>query len=154
MSAEKFYTPVEGEFKFIDQVSDDVFNQKMLGDGVSVVPVDDKVDVCAPCNGKILVLHDSKHAIALQSDNGVEILIHVGLDTVKLKGEGFEAYVEVGDTVKQGDKLLTVDFSLIKEKIPSTEIIVIATNLDEGRTLKLHEHKSVSYNDILFEVTS
>ena len=85
----------------------------MLGQGVAVIPSEGKI--YAPADGEIAMVFDTLHAVSMTADNGVEILIHVGLDTVELKGNGFEGHVKAGDKVKKGDLLLTVDLEAVKE---------------------------------------
>ncbi|MGV2913152.1 PTS sugar transporter subunit IIA, partial [Bacillus safensis] len=91
----------------------------------------------SPVRGKILNVFPTKHAIGLQSDGGLEILIHFGIDTVGLKGEGFEAFVQEGDQVEIGQKLLEVDIDKIKSEVPSLMTPIVFTNLSEGQFIDL-----------------
>lgn len=120
--------PVDGEIVELDEVPDDVFAGKMLGDGFAVKPTGN--EVYAPVDGEIKVLFPSKHAVAIVTDDGLEVLVHVGIDTVKLNGEGFTAHVKQEDKVKKGDLLLTFDPEIIKEKAKSTITPVIITNMN------------------------
>jgi len=120
--------PIQGEVTKLDEVPDEVFAGKMLGDGFAVRPFDNKV--YAPVNGVIRLIFPTKHAVVIKTDEGIEILVHVGIDTVKLGGEGFEAHVQKGDTVKRGDLLLTFDQKLVEKKVKSLISPVIITNMD------------------------
>ena len=104
--------PIEGTVCVITEVNDPVFQQKIVGDGVAILPC--KGRVVAPADGVVSLLFETKHAISLQLVKGVELLIHVGLDTVKLQGEFFKAYVGTGDPIQAGDLLLEFDIEKIK----------------------------------------
>ncbi|TYR79748.1 PTS N-acetyl glucosamine transporter subunit IIABC [Priestia megaterium] len=132
---DEFVLPFEGVVKPIDQVSDEVFSAKMMGDGFAIDPINDTL--ISPVDGEVISIFPTKHAIGLRADNGLEILIHVGIDTVKLNGEGFTAFVEEGQRVEKGTKLLQVDLDYVKEHAPSIVTPVIFTNLPEGTELKL-----------------
>jgi PTS system, glucose subfamily, IIA component len=120
--------PIKGEVISLDKVPDEVFSGKMLGDGFAVRPLDNKV--YAPVSGVIRVLFPTKHAVAIKTDEGIEVLVHIGIDTVKLGGEGFEVYVQKGDSVKRGDLLITFDKNIVEKKVKSLISPVIITNMD------------------------
>lgn len=123
------YRPVKGKIIDISEVEDNMFSDKMMGDGVAIEP--ESNDILAPCDGKVLLVPKTLHAVALESYNGAEILIHIGIDTVELKGQGFTSHVNAGDAVKKGDKLISFDREyIISEGKPLTTPIVI-TNADE-----------------------
>ncbi|GGJ26832.1 glucose-specific PTS transporter subunit IIBC [Deinococcus roseus] len=127
-------SPMRGRILPLAQVPDDVFSQKLMGDGFAIDPIDGSV--YAPCDGTIEALFPTMHAVALLGDSGHEILIHVGIDTVHLGGEGFSAQVKQGDRVKAGDLLLSVNLPLIRDKVPSLITPVVFTNLlPENRVL-------------------
>lgn len=136
------YAPTNGELVPLEEVPDPVFSQKMMGDGIAIKPSNEIV--VAPVQGKVIQLFHTKHAIGIQAANGAEILIHIGLDTVNLDGEGFRAHVQEGDTVNQGDKLITFDREVIKEKAKSTIIPVIITNTDEMREISSNDKSKVT----------
>ena len=117
--------PLSGTLVPIEESPDPVFAQKMVGDGVAINPTGS--EVVAPCAGTVSQIHDAKHAVAVKADNGVEVLIHVGIDTVMLKGEGFEAKVKVGDKVSAGQPLLSFDAELVGSKAPSLQTAVMVT---------------------------
>lgn len=144
------YAPLTGEVTPLSEVPDQVFSEKMMGDGIAIKP--SQGEVRAPFNGKVQMIFPTKHAIGLVSDSGLELLIHIGLDTVKLNGEGFTLHVEEGQEVKQGDLLINFDLDYIRNHAKSdiTPIIVTQgniTNLD----FKQGEHGNISFGDQLFE---
>jgi PTS system beta-glucosides-specific IIC component len=106
-------SPIRGEVREITQVNDATFRDKLLGEGVAIMPETGRV--VAPVNGTIAILFETKHACTIVSDQGAEILIHIGLDTVNLKGKYYKAYVKDGDSVKAGDLILEFDIAKIKE---------------------------------------
>ncbi|HZH61671.1 MAG TPA: glucose PTS transporter subunit IIA, partial [Metabacillus sp.] len=142
---ETFVAPLTGEIKEITEVPDQVFSGKMMGDGFAILPTNGTV--VSPVNGKILNVFPTKHAIGIQSDSGKEILIHFGIDTVNLKGEGFEAFVQEGDIVEQGQKLLEVNLDFVKENAPSVMTPIVFTNLKEGQSVKLQAQGNVAAKD-------
>ena len=106
-------SPISGTAADLVTAPDEAFAQKMMGDGAVVTPEDPYV--YAPEDGEVAFVFDTKHAISMQTDNGAELIIHIGLDTVQLKGQYFDAHVAAGDKVKQGDLLLDFDIDKIKE---------------------------------------
>ncbi|MBN8210386.1 PTS glucose transporter subunit IIA [Bacillus sp. NTK071] len=130
---EVIYAPLNGKVVELETVPDPTFSQKMMGDGVAIEPTDGKV--VSPVNGKVIQFFHTKHAVGIESESGLEILIHVGLETVGMGGEGFEGHVKEGDKVKVGDPLITVDLDLVKEKASSTITPVIITNADVLETV-------------------
>jgi glucose PTS system EIICBA or EIICB component len=128
------YNPIEGEIISLDKVPDDVFSGKLLGDGFGIVPAEGKV--YAPADGELAVLFPTKHAVAIRTENGLEILVHVGIDTVNLNGEGFTAHKAQGDKVKKGDLLISFDKELVYEKAKSLTSAVIITNIDKVENIK------------------
>lgn len=127
-------SPIKGKIIDISEVPDVVFSEKMLGDGVAIYPIEGIV--MSPVAGEVIHVMDTKHAIGLKSANGVEILIHVGIDTVDMKGEGFEVHVSEGDKVKLGDILLTFNLDKVKEKAKSTITPIVITNMDSIKGLE------------------
>ncbi|WP_223703027.1 PTS sugar transporter subunit IIA [Sutcliffiella deserti] len=131
--------PISGKVISLEEVPDPVFSEKMMGDGVAIEPTEGTV--VSPVNGEIIQFSPTKHAIGIRSETGVEILIHVGLETVGMKGEGFEGLVKVGDKVTAGTRLLSFDVDLIKEKAQSIVTPLIITNGDILETLSKHDVK-------------
>lgn len=142
---EVFVSPITGEIKPISEVPDPVFSGKMMGDGFAIVPTHGTI--VSPVDGKIVNLFPTKHAIGIESDAGREILIHVGIDTVKLEGKGFEALVAQDDKVVKGQPLLNVDLDYVKEHAPSIITPIIFTNLQEGETVNLTKQGTVEIGD-------
>lgn len=110
--AEVIGAPIEGEAVAISEVSDPTFGQEIIGKGMAIKPAVGKV--VAPVDGTVAMLFETKHAVAVTSEAGTEILIHIGLDTVTLKGEHFTAHVQAGQKVKAGDLLIEFDIEAIK----------------------------------------
>ncbi len=106
-------SPMEGEVFPLSQVNDPVFRDKIVGDGVAILP--SKGRVLAPADGTIAMLFETKHAVSIKTEQGIELLIHIGLDTVNLKGQFFTAHVSAGDMVKTGDLLVEFDMAGIRE---------------------------------------
>lgn len=127
--AEKVYQPMEGKVIDLSQVKDDMFSQKVLGDGVAIEPT--KGELVAPCDGTIKMVFETKHAIGMETSNGTELLFHVGMNTVELEGKYFDAHVKPGDVVKKGDVLLTVDLESIKKEGYDCTTPVIVTNTND-----------------------
>lgn len=125
---ETIFAPLSGKTTPLENVPDPTFSEKMMGDGLAIEPTDGKV--VAPVDGEIILTFPTKHAVGLKSQSGVELLIHVGLETVNMDGAGFEVHVQQGDQVKVGDPLITFDLQLIKEKAASHITPVIITNQD------------------------
>ncbi|CGG49131.1 MULTISPECIES: PTS sugar transporter subunit IIA [Bacillus] len=131
---ETIVAPLTGAVKNIEEVPDPVFAGRMMGDGVAIDPTEGVV--VSPVDGEIVQLFHTKHAIGIKAKNGTEILIHVGLETVKMEGEGFETHVSEGQAVKAGDKLISFDLELIREKAKSTITPIVITNTDAAESIK------------------
>src|SRR5690606_4409069 len=137
--------PMKGEIQDISTVPDETFSQRMMGEGVVINPAEGVV--YAPCDGVIGTIFKTNHAVAIACDNGAEVLIHVGIDTVKMNGEGFKGFVKNGDRVKAGDKLIEFDLSLVKAKAKSHLTPFVVTNsadLTEVKILKNNGAHSIS----------
>ena len=128
-SAEVLVAPITGETKELADIADAAFSSGVMGKGMAIVPTEGKV--YAPADGKITAFFNTGHAIGLTTDKGAEIIIHVGMDTVKLEGKGFEPKVKQGDIVKKGDLLLEFDIDFIKGEGYSVDTPVIITNTDK-----------------------
>ncbi|TGB04015.1 glucose-specific PTS transporter subunit IIBC [Halobacillus salinus] len=141
----EFVSPIEGKVMSITEVPDQVFSGKMMGDGFAIEPQDGKI--VSPVNGKVMTVFPTKHAIGLQAENGMEILIHIGIDTVGLKGEGFTAMISEGDEVKQGQALMEVDLDFVKENAPSIVTPIVFTNLEEGQSVNVKASGHVKHSE-------
>lgn len=115
-----------GKLVKIEEVSDPVFAEKMMGDGIAIIPSEGKI--VSPVNGEVIQVFPSKHAIGIKAVNGAEILIHIGLETVSMNGEGFTTHIMEGKKVKAGDLLVTVDLNLMKEKAKDIITPLVITN--------------------------
>jgi phosphocarrier protein FPr/phosphocarrier protein len=144
--------PLSGWVASLDEAPDPVFAQRMLGDGVLIDPLGS--ELCAPCDGEIISIAASKHAIAIRADNGAEVIMHVGIDTVSLAGEGFELLVTQGARVKAGAPLLKFDLDLLARKAKSLVTPVIVTNGDQFELMNLQMGREVVVGDELFQLKS
>ncbi len=134
-------SPLTGTVIPLEQVPDPVFSQKIVGDGVAIKPTEGTL--VSPVKGKIAHLGSTYHAIGILSDDGLEILLHIGIDTVKLEGCGFTPLVAVGDRVNAGDKLIEVDLQVIEQAGYSTITPVLITNGDKVANCKHLTDKAV-----------
>jgi glucose PTS system EIICBA or EIICB component len=142
---EDIVSPVNGELVDITEVPDAVFSQKMTGDGFAFLSDDGKI--ASPVYGKVFNVFPSKHAIGIMSDGGKEVLVHIGVNTVKLKGQGFTVLVEEGDLVAAGQPIMEVDLEYVKAHAPSVMSPVIFSNLPEGSSVTLKKPGKVSIGD-------
>ncbi|HJD03847.1 MAG TPA: glucose PTS transporter subunit IIA [Candidatus Mediterraneibacter caccogallinarum] len=145
-------TPVSGTAAPITEASDEAFAGKMMGDGYIVKPEEGMT--YAPEDAEVSFVFPSKHAVGLKSSDGTEYLIHIGVDTVNLNGEGFEAFVKDGDHVKKGDRLIGFDIEYIKEHAKSDECIIVFTSLQEGEEVRLVKSGKVAKLDETAEIVS
>ena len=143
-------SPITGLAADLSTVPDEAFAGKMMGDGAAVTPED--LYVRAPEDGEVAFVFDTKHAIGFVMDSGVSMLIHVGIDTVKLNGEGFEALVESGQTVKKGDPMLKLDLEYLKAHAPSLASPVLCTELEDNQRIRLLKEGPVKAGEPLFEI--
>ncbi|WML36849.1 PTS glucose transporter subunit IIA [Clostridium sp. OS1-26] len=146
-----FYAFSEGVSVDLGDVNDEVFSQKMMGEGIAIKPSDNKI--YSPCDGTIVaVMKESKHAVGIRTEDGVEFLIHVGIDTVTLKGEGFELHCEEGKTVKKGDLLLTFDREFLKQKELDDTTMLVISEPNNHKIVSLHTKNSMKAKEsILIE---
>ena len=146
----KLYSPFQGVLKPITEAPDEAFASKAMGDGYLVMPEDGIV--VAPEDGEVMFVFPSKHAIGLKAADGTEYLLHIGVDTVKLNGEGFTVFVSDGQKIKKGDKLMEFDPAYIREHAVSDACIVIFTGLTEGESLSLEGEKQVKRLDPIGQI--
>ncbi|MBE6558133.1 MAG: PTS IIBC subunit [Ruminococcaceae bacterium] len=144
-------SPLNGKVISLDQVTDEVFSTRVLGDGCAILPEDGHL--YSPVNGRISSIAEAKHAYGFTSEDGTEILVHIGLETVALKGEGFTPHVEVGDTVKVGDLIAEVDLALLKQKEIDITTPVIITDCGEDMAVAFTE-STVKAGDPLLTLKS
>lgn len=150
LEEETILAPIKGEVKPIEESSDAAFASGALGKGVVILPEEGKV--YAPVTGTVTVLFPSLHAIGITSDAGVELLIHIGINTVQLNGEGFTAHIKQGDQIKQGQLLVEFDMNKIKEAGYSLETPVLVTNYADLKEVKNTSASSVQLQETLIEV--
>ena len=150
LEEETILSPIKGEVKSIEESSDAAFASGALGKGVVILPKEGKV--YAPVTGTVTVLFPSLHAIGITSDAGVELLIHIGINTVQLNGEGFTAHIKQGDQIKQGQLLVEFDMNKIKEAGYSLETPVLVTNYADLKEVKNTSASSVQLQETLIEV--
>ncbi|EOD01497.1 PTS system, glucose-specific component IIC / IIB / IIA [Caldisalinibacter kiritimatiensis] len=143
-------SPLTGEVIEMSQVPDETFAQKLIGDGIAINPSEGVV--YSPVDGKIAQIFNTKHAIGIVTDNGIEILIHIGIDTVKMNGEGFKSFISQGDTVKCGDKLIEFDIDLIKKKAKSVITPIVITNTAEIKGLNVIKKGKIKSGEDLLKI--
>lgn len=142
--------PVSGKCIPIEEVSDPVFSTKMMGDGFAIVPSEETV--AAPADGEIVMIPDSKHAFGLKTKSGVELLVHIGLDTVNLNGEGFTILQEQGAKVKAGTPIIRFDRKFMEEKGIDLTTMVIFTDGKDGEVSLSRYGQTVKTGDELMEL--
>ena len=144
------YAPMAGEAVAISEVPDPTFSSGAMGNGIAIKPTDGKV--CAPVNGTVDMMFDTGHAVSLVSDNGIEILIHVGLETVGLEGKPFQVKVQNGQKVKKGDILMIADLAAIEAAGLPTITPVLICNTDDYTTFNTTTGKAVTNADVVIEL--
>ena len=142
------YSPVKGKAAFITECSDPVFNQKRMGDGMVFMPEEGLI--VSPVNGPVMMVFPTKHAIGIRTEEGTELLIHMGLNTVSLEGRPFELYVGEGDTVKAGQKIARMDLKAIEAEGLSTETPVVITSM---QPVTVQNTGTVNWGDSLMTIT-
>ena len=148
-SGQLLYAPVSGRIRALTRIKDPVFSSEVLGKGCAIEP--SCGEVVAPADGIVEKIAKTHHAISLQCDNGLEVLIHVGMDTVEMNGKGFKALVKVGDKVKAGTPLLKVDLDAIRAAGHPTATAIIVTNGDDMGELKMLAEGDVLAGTPLFK---
>ncbi len=143
-------SPITGQAAMLNETPDEVFANKMLGDGAAVTPVD--ATVIAPEDGEVSFVFDTKHAIGFTTDSGVSLLIHVGIDTVKLDGNGFEVLVENGQKVKKGEPMMKLDLDFLKNNAPSVMSPVICSEMEDNQKVRVLKTGDIKAGEELFAV--
>ena len=144
------YAPMAGEAVAISEVPDPTFSSGAMGNGIAIKPTDGKV--CSPVNGTVDMMFDTGHAVSLVSDNGIEILIHVGLETVGLNGAPFQVKCQSGQKVKKGDILMIADLAAIEAAGLPTITPVLICNTDDYTTFNTTTGKAVTGADVVIEL--
>ncbi|MGN0632635.1 MAG: glucose PTS transporter subunit IIA [Oscillospiraceae bacterium] len=148
--AMSLYAHLNGKFVALEDVNDEAFSSKILGEGVAIEPQEGKL--YAPCDGKVEMVFDTKHAVNLISDGGCEILLHIGIDTVKLGGKFFEAHVSGGQEIHKGDLLISFDIEEIHKAGYQTTTPMIVCNTDDYETVEVISAEQVSAGDRIIEI--
>ena len=147
---EEVYSVADGEVIALEQVKDPVFSQKMMGDGFAVEPANG--NIVSPVSGTVSSIFPTKHALGLVTEAGLEVLVHIGLDTVSLEGKPFTVHVAEGQKVAAGDLLVTADLDAIREAGRETSTIVVFTNADAIQSVKLEQTGSLAANTVVAKV--
>lgn len=145
------YAPVSGEIIDLKNVADPVFSSEAMGKGLAIIP--SKGEIIAPLNGVITALYESKHAYGMVTDSGIELLIHIGIDTISMSGDGFESFVSKGQHVTQGEKLSTFDIEKIKKNDLDPMVMLIVTNTFKYENVSILNHGSINQNQAVLEVS-
>ncbi|WP_253198674.1 glucose PTS transporter subunit IIA [Clostridium estertheticum] len=143
-------SPVNGNVILLKDVPDKTFSDELLGKGIGVDPEDGIV--VSPVDGTVVCLFETKHAIAIKTSDGMEILIHIGIDTVKMNGEGFKSFINSGDTIKKGQKLMEFDLDLVKEKAKSPIVLLVITNSDSMKFVNQLKSGKIKQGEELMRV--
>ena len=144
------YAPFGGSAIAMEQIPDPVFSEGILGKGCGLEPAEETV--CAPFNGTVTQVIDTKHAVGVTSKDGLELLIHVGMDTVAMNGEGFTNAVREGQTVKKGDLLLTMDLEKVRAAGHPATVILAVTNSDDFAAVEAEASGKVRVGDSLLRI--
>jgi len=145
----KIYAPVDGQVVALESVEDDVFSQKMVGDGVAIIPVTGSFT--APIDGTVSKIFSTNHAYSIKSDKDLDVMVHIGLETVALEGRGFTRIAQEGDTVKAGDVIIEVDLPYIREH--AKDIITPVIVLEESDVKEIEKKLTiVKCQDKIMEV--
>lgn len=147
---EMLVAPVSGKVVSLKEVPDQTFSEELLGRGTAVDPEDGVV--VSPADGTIVHLFETKHAVAIKTESGMEILVHIGIDTVKMNGEGFKGFVKDGDVVKKGQKLVEFDLNIVKEKAASPITMLIVTNSESMKFVSPEKSGEVKNGEDLVKV--
>ena len=143
-------SPFDGNAAELETAPDEGFAGKMMGDGAVVEPTEDTVK--APVDATVSFVFPTKHAIGLETEDGMEMLLHIGIDTVKLNGEGFEVLVEEGAKVKKGDALIKIDLEYIKNHAPSLVSPILCTDLSDNQKIRMVKTGKIKAGEDLFAV--
>ena len=142
------YAPVKGKCIDITEVNDEGFSSKIMGDGVAVIPEESVIK--APADGKLTMIFETGHAFGMEADNGLELLLHIGIDTVNEKGNGFKILKKSGDAVKKGTPVVELELETLKEKYDMTTMVIVT---NEKKITKPALQKAVDENTAILEGT-
>ena len=142
------YAPFKGKCIDITEVNDEGFSSKIMGDGVAVIPEESVIK--APADGKLTMIFETGHAFGMEADNGLELLLHIGIDTVNEKGNGFKILKKSGDAVKKGTPVVELELETLKEKYDMTTMVIVT---NEKKITKPALQKAVDENTAILEGT-
>ena len=145
----EIYSPLNGKVIDLSEVPDEAFAGRLIGDGCAIDPMEGSIH--SPVDAEIDIF-DTKHAVSFELENGLEMIIHFGMDTVQLEGEGFEQKAESGEKVKAGDELVKYNLDFIAKNAKSTKTPVIINNMDEVEELQVVGEGSVKVGDLIMKV--
>lgn len=145
---QRIQAPVQGQLVSLDQINDEVFASQQMGKTLAIYPIEEQI--VSPENGQVTALYPTHHAIGLKLDNGAEILLHIGINTVELKGRGFETFVKVGERVRLGQKLLSFDKQIIQAAGYDPTVLVIVTNTAEMAIIETTKQTEITPQTNLF----
>lgn len=151
MSNLVLFAPLKGWIAPLEETPDAVFAERMLGDGLAIDPLDSTLH--APCDATVLSVHRARHAVTLRAANGAEILMHIGLETVALNGEGFEVLVQNGQTVKAGDRLISFDMDMLAQRARSLITPVVVTNPDAFHIVRRDQDREIGIGEFMMELS-
>lgn len=144
------HSPMTGKVCPITEVPDPAFAKKMIGDGIAIEPTDDAV--YAPVDGTVLSVFETEHAIVFENNEHIRLLLHIGIGSMRLQGEGFTAHVKSGQQVKEGDKLLSMDLDYIREKADALVSPIVMTTPRDSYRVRVLADNEVGVGDALFEI--
>lgn len=145
------YSPVKGTVKALSEIDDDAFSSGVLGKGIAVQPLDDVI--VAPLSGKVATVFPTKHVVCIHGNNGCELLIHIGIDTVKLKGRYFDIKVTEGQVIEAGTLIGTVQFGKLKENGYKTDVILVVTNPETYKAEGAFKGKLIDKKEVLLNIS-
>lgn len=148
----ELYAPALGKIIPITEVGDPIFAEKMMGDGYAVLP--EAKEIFAPISGTITSIFPTKHALGIETDNGLEVLVHMGINTVDLQGEPFTLYVKQAQRVERGQLLAVVDLAMLEKAGKQTDMIVVFTNSEKVESLTIEKRALVEANEVIGQVQS
>jgi len=147
----ELYNPSNGEVIPIEKVNDEVFSNKMMGDGYAVIPTSS--EVYSPLKGEIISVFPTKHAITIKTPEGLEVILHMGVDTVELEGVPFEIYVSEGEIIDRSTKIASMNLSYLEEHGKSNDIIVALTNISNFGEMELSEVGNTKSSQVIGVIT-
>ena len=149
----EIYSPISGEIIGIEDIPDEAFAKKLIGDGVGIIPADEGNTIYSPCDAKDMSIFETNHAVSFEAKNGLELIVHFGIDTVALNGKGFERIVKVAEgAVKKGEMLIKYDLEYIKQNAKSHKTPVIISSMDMVESIEKMKGR-VRPGDLLMRVT-